>query len=83
MCGTNAGELSIRVDYASGTLDFVDDPYSGFHNTQVATSSTHGIVLQPSAAAASLVCTQLGSIATALNHTLKVLGPPPVRTAEE
>ena len=81
MRGTHAGELNVRVDHASGTLDFVDDPFSGFDNTQVATSSTHGIVVQPSAA--SLVRTRLSGIATALNHALTILEPPPVPTAEE
>jgi translation initiation factor 3 subunit A len=76
MRGTHAGELNVRVDHASGTLDFVDDPFSGF-----ATSSTHGIVVQPSAA--SLVRTRLSGIATALHHALTILEPPPVPTAEE
>ena len=81
MRGTHKGELNVRVDHASGTLDFVDDPFSGFDNTQVATSSTHGIVVQPSAA--SHVRTRLSGIATALNHALTILEPPPVPTADE
>jgi translation initiation factor 3 subunit A len=81
MRGTHAGELHVRIDHASGTLEFIDDPFSGFDNTQVATSSTHGIVVQPSAA--SLVRTRLSGIATALNHALTILEPPPVSTAEE
>ena len=81
MRGTHKGELNVRVDHASGTLDFVDDPFSGFDNTQVATSSTHGIVVQPSAA--SLVRTRLSGIATALNHALTILDPPPVPTVDE
>ncbi len=81
MRGTHAGELSVRVDHASGTLEFVDDPFSGFDNTRVASSSAHGIVVQPSAA--SLVRTRLSGIANALNHALAILEPPPVPSAEE
>ncbi|KAF8261433.1 hypothetical protein EI94DRAFT_1667128 [Lactarius quietus] len=81
MRGTHAGELNVRVDHASGTLEFIDDAFSGFDNTQVATTSTHGIVVQPSAA--SLVRTRLSGIAVALNHALTILEPPPVPTAEE
>ncbi|KAH9052673.1 hypothetical protein EDB87DRAFT_1656524 [Lactarius vividus] len=81
MRGTHAGELSVRVDHASGTLEFVDDPFSGLDNTHVASSSTHGIVVQPSAA--SLVRTRLSGIANALNHALAILEPPPVPSAEE
>lgn len=78
MRGTHAGELSVRVDHASGTLEFVDDPFSGLDS---ASSSTHGIVVQPSAA--SLVRTRLSGIANALNHALAILEPPPVPSAEE
>lgn len=77
MRGTHACELNVRVDHASGTLEFVDDPFSGF-DTHVA---THGIVVQPSSA--SLVRTRLSSIASALNHALAILEPPPVPSAEE
>lgn len=78
MRGTHAGELSVRVDHASGTLEFVDDPFSGF---DVNSSSTHGIVVQPSAA--SLVRTRLSGIANALNHALAIIEPHPVPSAEE
>ena len=78
MRGTHAGELNVRVDHASGTLEFIDDPFTGF---DVASSSAHGIVVQPSAA--SLVRTRLSSIANALNHALAILDPPPVPSAEE
>jgi translation initiation factor 3 subunit A len=81
MRGTHAGELSVRVDHASGTLEFVDDPFSGFDATHASSSSTHGIVVQPSAA--SLVRTRLSSIANALNHALAILEPPSVPSAEE
>ena len=81
MRGTHAGELHVCIDHASGTLEFIDDPFSGLDNTQVATSSTHGTVVQHSAA--SLVRTRLSGIATALNHALTILEPPPVSTAEE
>ena len=80
MRGTHTGELSVRIDHSSGTLQFVDDPFSGSDDLQ-ASSSSHGIVVQPSAA--SLVRTRLSGIAGALNHALSILEPPPVPSAEE
>jgi len=80
MRGTHTGELNVRVDHASGTLQFVDDPFSGFDDLQ-GSSSSHGIVVQPSAA--SLVRTRLSGIAGALTHALAILEPPPVPSAEE
>ena len=77
---TRAGELNVRIDHASGTLQFVDDPFAGSDNQQTS-SSSHGIVVQPSAA--SLVRTRLGGIAAALNHALAILDPLPVPSAEE
>jgi len=77
---TRAGELNVRIDHASGTLQFVDDPFAGSDDQQ-ASPSSHGIVVQPSAA--SLVRTRLGGIAAALNHALSILDPPPVPSAEE
>ncbi|KAI0247527.1 hypothetical protein BJV78DRAFT_1285448 [Lactifluus subvellereus] len=80
MRGTHAGELSVRIDHASGTLEFVDDPFTGADDSH-ASSSAHGIVVQPSAA--SLVRTRLSGIAGALNHALAIIDPPPVSSAEE
>lgn len=80
MRGTHTGELNVRIDHASGTLQFVDDPFSGSDDLQ-ASSSSHGIVVQPSAA--SLVRTRLSGIAGALDHALAILEPPPVPSAEE
>jgi translation initiation factor 3 subunit A len=80
MRGTHAGELSVRVDHASGTLEFVDDPFTGADDLQPS-SSLHGIVVQP--AAASLVRTRLSGIAGALNHALAIIEPPVVPSAEE
>jgi translation initiation factor 3 subunit A len=77
---THAGELNVRIDHASGTLQFVDDPFAGSDGQQMSPLS-HGIVVQPSAA--SLVRTRLGSIAAALNHALTILDPHPVPSAEE
>ena len=77
---TRAGELNVRIDHASGTLQFVDDPFAGSDDQQTH-SSSHGIVVQPSAA--SLVRTRLGGIATALNHALAILDPITVPSAEE
>jgi translation initiation factor 3 subunit A len=77
---TRAGELNVRIDHASGTLQFVDDPFAGSDDQQTSPSS-HGIVVQPSAA--SLVRTRLGGIAAALNHVLAILDPLPVPSAEE
>ncbi|KAH9987062.1 hypothetical protein BJV77DRAFT_1027293 [Russula vinacea] len=48
MRGTHAGELNVRIDHASGTLQFVDDPFAGSDDQQTSPSS-HGIVVQPSA----------------------------------
>ena len=79
MRGTHAGELSVRIDHASGTLEFVDDPFTGADDSHA--SSAHGIVVQPSAA--SLVRTRLSGIAGALNHALAIIEPPPVSSAEE
>jgi translation initiation factor 3 subunit A len=80
MRGTHTGELNVRIDHSSGTLQFVDDPFSGSDDLQ-ASSSSHGIVVQPSAA--SLVRTRLSGIAGALNHALAILQPPFVPSAEE
>jgi translation initiation factor 3 subunit A len=80
MRGTHAGELNVRIDHASGTLQFVDDPFAGSDDQQTSPSS-HGIVVQPSAA--SLVRTRLGGIAAALNHALAILDPPPAPSAED
>jgi translation initiation factor 3 subunit A len=80
MRGTHAGELSVRVDHASGTLEFVDDPFTGADDSQLP-SSVHGIIVQPSAA--SLVRTRLSGIAGALNHALAIIEPPSVPLAEE
>jgi translation initiation factor 3 subunit A len=80
MRGTHIGELNVRIDHSSGTLQFVDDPFSGSDDLQ-ASSSSHGIVVQPSAA--SLVRTRLSGIAVALNHALAILQPPLVPSAEE
>jgi translation initiation factor 3 subunit A len=77
---TRAGELNVRIDHASGTLQFVDDPFAG-SDDQHTSPSSHGIVVQPSAA--SLVRTRLGGIAGALNHALAILDPFPVPSAEE
>ncbi len=77
---THAGELNVRIDHASSTLQFVDDPFAGSDDQQTSPSS-HGIVIQPSAA--SLVRTRLGGIAAALNHALAILDPLPVPSAEE
>jgi translation initiation factor 3 subunit A len=77
---TRAGELSVRIDHAFGTLQFVDDPFAGSDDQQTSPSS-HGIVVQPSAA--SLVRTRLGGIAAALNQALAILDPVPVPSAEE
>ncbi|KAI9461509.1 hypothetical protein F5148DRAFT_955920, partial [Russula earlei] len=78
MRGSHAGELNVRIDHASGTLQFVDDPFTGSDDPQ---PSSHGIVVQPSDA--SLVRTRLSSIAGALNHALAILEPPPLPLAEE
>jgi translation initiation factor 3 subunit A len=80
MRGTHAGELSVRVDHASGTLEFVDDPFTGADDLQPF-SSLHGIIVQP--AAASLVRTRLSGIAGALSHALAIIEPPVVPPAEE
>ncbi|KAH9954091.1 hypothetical protein BC827DRAFT_1244862 [Russula dissimulans] len=80
MRGTHTGELNVRIDHASGTLQFVDDPFSGFDDLQ-GSSSSRGIIVQPSAA--SLVRTRLSGIAGALTHALVILEPPPVPSAEE
>ncbi|KAH8980164.1 hypothetical protein EDB86DRAFT_3066892 [Lactarius hatsudake] len=71
MRGTHAGELSVRVDHASGTLEFVDDPFSGLDSTHVASSSTHGIVVQPSAA--SLQRARVAALVTAADAERKAL----------
>jgi translation initiation factor 3 subunit A len=80
MRGTRAGELNVRIDHASGTLQFIDDPFIGSDDLQ-ASSSSHDIVVQPSAA--SLVRTRLSGIAGALNHALAILEPPPVPSGED
>ncbi|KAI0283489.1 hypothetical protein BC826DRAFT_973748 [Russula brevipes] len=80
MRGTRAGELNVRIDHASGTLQFIDDPFTGSDDLQ-ASSSSHDIVVQPSAA--SLVRTRLSGIAGALNHALAILEPPPVPSSED
>jgi translation initiation factor 3 subunit A len=80
MRGTHTGELNVRIDHSSGALQFVDDPFSGSDDLQVS-SSSRGIVVQPSAA--SLVRTRLSGIAGALNHALAILEPPPVPSAED
>lgn len=80
MRGTHTGELNVRIDHASSTLQFVDDPFSGSDDLQ-ASPSSHGIVVQPSAA--SLVRTRLSDIAGALNHALAVLEPSTVPSVEE
>ncbi|KAH9992529.1 hypothetical protein BJV74DRAFT_399532 [Russula compacta] len=80
MRGTHAGELNVRIDHASSTLQFVDDPFAGSDDLQ-ASSSSHGTIVQPSAA--SLVRTRLCGIAGALNHVLAILEPPPVSSDED
>ncbi len=71
---------NVRFDHASGTLQFVDDPFAGSDDQQVSPLS-HGIVVQPSAA--SLVRTCLGGIASASNHARDILDHLPVPSAEE
>jgi len=71
---------NVRIDHASGTLQFVGDPFAGSDDQQVSPLS-HGIVVQPSVA--SLVRMRLGGIAAALNHALDILDPLPVPSAEE
>ena len=80
MRGTHAGELNVRIDHASSTLQFVDDPFAGSDDLQ-ASSSSHSTIVQPSTA--SLVRTRLGGIAGALNHVLAILEPPPVSSDED
>ena len=55
MRGIHKGELNVRVDHASGSINFVGDPLSGFDNRQVTTSSCTASLFNRSHHACALV----------------------------
>lgn len=78
------GELRIRVDHATETINFIDEPFAYPDEYNVAgpsTSSPRDTPIQPSST--ELVRTRLSTLATALHNAVRVIDPPPVLSPEE
>ncbi|KAF8556680.1 hypothetical protein OG21DRAFT_1475900 [Imleria badia] len=80
------GELRIRVDHATETIAFIDEPFAHpdeFSNVAGPSTSTspRDTTIQPSSA--ELVHTRLSSLATALHNAVRVIDPAPVLSPEE
>lgn len=77
------GELRIRVDHATETISFIDEPFAHPDEFSVAgpSTSTRDTTIQPSST--ELVRTRLSTLATALHHAVRVIDTPPVLSAEE
>ena len=80
------GELRIRVDHATETISFIDEPFAYADEPSVAGPSTAGTssrdtTIQPSSS--ELVRTRLSTLATALHNAVRLIDPAPVLTPEE
>lgn len=78
------GELRIRVDHATETISFIDEPFAHPDEFNVAgpsTASPRDTTIQPSST--ELVRTRLNTLATALHNAVRAIDPPPVLSPEE
>ncbi|KAG9312588.1 hypothetical protein JVU11DRAFT_6985 [Chiua virens] len=78
------GELRIRVDHATETISFIDEPFTQPDESTIAgpsTASPRDTTIQPSSS--ELVRTRLSTLATVLHNAVRVIDPPPVLTPEE
>ena len=78
-CARN-GDLRVRVDHASGSVTFIDEPFASSSGS--APSSAHlEKLVQPSAH--ELVRTRLSTVATCLHTSLNLINPPSVDESQE
>lgn len=80
------GELRIRVDHATETISFIDEPFAHPDESNVAgpstsTTSPRDTSIQPSSA--EIVRTRLSTLAMALHNAVRVIDPPPVLSPDE
>ena len=77
------GELRIRVDHATETISFIDEPFAPDESSAAgpSTASPRDTAIQPSSA--ELVRSRLSTLATALHNAVRVIDPAPVLTPEE
>ncbi|KAF8452199.1 hypothetical protein L210DRAFT_3384394 [Boletus edulis BED1] len=78
------GELRIRVDHATETISFIDEPFSHpdeYNAAGPSTSSLRDTTIQPSST--ELVRSRLSTLATVLHNALCVIDPVPVLSPEE
>lgn len=83
------GELRIRIDHATETISFIDEPFAhpdesanvAGPSTSAGPSSPRDTTIQPSST--ELVRTRLSTLATALHNAVRVIDPPPVLSLEE
>ena len=78
------GELRIRVDHATETISFIDEPFAHPDESNAAgpsTASSRDTAIQPSSA--ELVRTRLSTLAVALHNAVRVIDSAPVLTPEE
>lgn len=78
------GELRIRVDHATETIAFIDEPFAHpDESSNVAGPSTPRDTTTIQLSSTELVRTRLSTLATALHNAVRVIDPPPVLSPEE
>ena len=75
------GELRIRVDHATETITFIDEPFAHPDDAGTSASAHDTTTVQPSST--ELVRTRLSALATVLHEAVRVIDPVPDVSEEE